>query len=343
MAEILIKAVSATNPDSTKDRRGCYKRGDLWAAMHDGHGWIPTQINEGGPGGVMYRGEWSSSVSYVVNDVVRIPNRRLLCIQDCVDKHPRQHPSLWQEFSERGSSEGLPDFVRIIVPDATVDQVRPYTGEWIRRISYTVVSSNQAQDSFRLRISANAATVNATSGEGKITRAAVENFLTRWNASVVSTGDNAVTFDIRIVNAINSSGFWGRLHGFVSITEQSYTQATGVHRTNVDYTSLMNTMTALGYQPADIRNDASTYVQRRGGTIISNNTSTNVAVVDFTRSDVRAKFEADVQGKVEIPLVRRQYTLPGSLMTTIEGAGGVDTMTLAELQAVLVNRIQVVA
>jgi hypothetical protein len=39
MAEILVKAVSATNPDSTKDQRGCYKRGMPVVVMPDGHPW----------------------------------------------------------------------------------------------------------------------------------------------------------------------------------------------------------------------------------------------------------------------------------------------------------------
>lgn len=39
MAELLIKAVSASNADPDKDRRGCYKRGDVVVAMEDGHEW----------------------------------------------------------------------------------------------------------------------------------------------------------------------------------------------------------------------------------------------------------------------------------------------------------------
>lgn len=39
MAELLIKAVSATNPDPIKDRRGCYKRGMPVVVMDDGHEW----------------------------------------------------------------------------------------------------------------------------------------------------------------------------------------------------------------------------------------------------------------------------------------------------------------
>lgn len=39
MAEILVKAVSASHVDSEKDRRGCYKRGMPVVVMPDGHLW----------------------------------------------------------------------------------------------------------------------------------------------------------------------------------------------------------------------------------------------------------------------------------------------------------------
>jgi hypothetical protein len=39
MAEVLIKAFNASHYDPVKDRRGCYKRGDLVVSVPDGHGW----------------------------------------------------------------------------------------------------------------------------------------------------------------------------------------------------------------------------------------------------------------------------------------------------------------
>ena len=39
MAEILFKAIDATNPDPDKDRRGCYKKGYPVVVMQDGHTW----------------------------------------------------------------------------------------------------------------------------------------------------------------------------------------------------------------------------------------------------------------------------------------------------------------
>lgn len=39
MAELLVKAIDATHPDPEKDRRGCYKTGDVVVVMPDGHEW----------------------------------------------------------------------------------------------------------------------------------------------------------------------------------------------------------------------------------------------------------------------------------------------------------------
>lgn len=39
MAELLVKASDATNPDPAKDQRGCYKRGDVVCVRPDGHEW----------------------------------------------------------------------------------------------------------------------------------------------------------------------------------------------------------------------------------------------------------------------------------------------------------------
>ena len=39
MARLLVKARDASHADASKDRRGCYKRGDVVAVMPDGHEW----------------------------------------------------------------------------------------------------------------------------------------------------------------------------------------------------------------------------------------------------------------------------------------------------------------
>ena len=52
MAELLIKAVDASHPDPVKDRRGCYKLGDVVIVQDDGHQW---GAKEGPPNFVVLR------------------------------------------------------------------------------------------------------------------------------------------------------------------------------------------------------------------------------------------------------------------------------------------------
>lgn len=52
MAEILIKAVSATNPDSVKSVRWCYKRGDPVVVKPDGWSWGSQEVIPPADGGL---------------------------------------------------------------------------------------------------------------------------------------------------------------------------------------------------------------------------------------------------------------------------------------------------
>jgi hypothetical protein len=52
VAELLIKAVSATNPDATKSARWCYKRGDPVVVMPDGWSWGTQEVIPPANGGV---------------------------------------------------------------------------------------------------------------------------------------------------------------------------------------------------------------------------------------------------------------------------------------------------
>lgn len=51
MAELLIKAVDATHADADKDRRGCYKRGDIVLIKPDGHEWGRKELLAPADGG----------------------------------------------------------------------------------------------------------------------------------------------------------------------------------------------------------------------------------------------------------------------------------------------------
>jgi hypothetical protein len=77
VAELLIKAVSATHADATKGERGCYKRGDPVLVMPDGHAWgsreaMPRFVILKVPGisaeaARPYVAPWTRTLSFVVD------------------------------------------------------------------------------------------------------------------------------------------------------------------------------------------------------------------------------------------------------------------------------------
>jgi hypothetical protein len=51
VAELLVKAVSATHTDPTKDARGCYKQGDVVRVVENGHEWGALELRPPAAGG----------------------------------------------------------------------------------------------------------------------------------------------------------------------------------------------------------------------------------------------------------------------------------------------------
>lgn len=51
MAELLVKAVSHSHTDPTKDLRGCYKRGDVVLVRENGHTWGGLELKPPNDGG----------------------------------------------------------------------------------------------------------------------------------------------------------------------------------------------------------------------------------------------------------------------------------------------------
>ncbi len=278
MAEILVKAVDATNPDATLDRQGCYKRGDPVLVKDDGHTW--------------------------------------------------------------GALETLPTFVRINVSDATAAEVEQYMKQWQLSYSLAVISQDLVLDQFRLRITAN--DFNTTSNEGKVTRNQIESYLNGWGAAVVTVADNAVTFDIAILDALKSSRFWSQqIVDRITISEQSYTQITGQHRLSINYSTLLVTLVGQGNTAAQARARILQEVTKRKGALISNSNQTNTAVIDFGRDDVHDRFNADVAQR-KTAIARRMFRFDSATMDAAELAGGVLVMTKLQAIAGLQDRREVV-
>ncbi len=100
MARLLIKAVDATHPDPAKDKRACYKHGDVVVVREDGHEWSP---GEGLPaflqldiatsaGGAAYLTdtEYENGAALVAPAMLKIPRLANAVIKNAVRQPVRQ-------------------------------------------------------------------------------------------------------------------------------------------------------------------------------------------------------------------------------------------------------------
>jgi hypothetical protein len=214
-----------------------------------------------------------------------------------------------------GNSECPPEYVILKIPGVDPSTVVPHTRPWATKVRLDVLSSTPSTDTHTIRVSA--VGFNPNSGEGKLTRAKVEGFLLAWGATGVSVADNAVTFDIRIIDAITSTRFWGELElDGVSFSEQGYTPTTGTHRISLDYSGKV-------FESAKERTACVRKVQENA-TLVSHDPAARVIVLDVRRATVRDEFMEEVKRKSEGTILRRRrFRISESLMAEAEAAGGI--------------------
>jgi hypothetical protein len=220
-----------------------------------------------------------------------------------------------------------PGRAAVRVPGLARDQFRTQMAEWWRRLSYAVVSSNLAADSFRLTVSAT--DFNPTSGIGKLGAGMVETYLGNWGATNIIVADNAVTFDITILAAIKAKDFWRGLDiTGMTLAELAYTQATGVHRCRVNYSASSRTPEEL-----------TAAIVERGGTVTGANVGNHTITFEMDRQDVRDAFQNDVKQRVEAMVVRRKFHIGEAAVQAIEAAGGMLTISIAQYNTYWKNKL----
>lgn len=228
-----------------------------------------------------------------------------------------------------GAGEGLPTFVRVLCPglDAAVveDRIQP----WVYNIDFEVLNSNLALDGFRIR----ATNANAgTSGLAGLTQNGIEQYLNRWNAAFVSAANGGITFDIGIYQAATSEGFWDANINDIVFTELSYTQGTGKHVIEVNYSAHPRYLDALD----SFGNDVAAMVQRTGATLLTN--VQGVATIEVDRGDVRDRFRSELTQRLGV-YRRHRYHFTEAQVDTVIAAGGSITVTVPQLTAAVQDRL----
>jgi len=219
-------------------------------------------------------------------------------------------PDGWQW----GAREVAPSFVRVNVPGLNPSTITDRLENWNIVPVITVVQSDLATDTFRLRITNS----KVNSQLGAITRAQVERFITNWGGSVVSVAANEVVFDVRITDALMSLAWWEGARPQVS--EDSF--ASDTHTMTVQ---------APGVSAQRLR----AFLEEKGAVVLA--VQDGQATYSIGRARVRQDFEDDLAEKASRVIIRRKrFYLDPIRVDQILTAGGVANYTATQLN----NRVR---
>lgn len=225
---------------------------------------------------------------------------------------------------EWGRLEGPPTFVVVKVPGVTVEAAEAWAQSWEWEYDVTVLQRNVALDGWRFKV------VNlqrGTNGGATPETETLRDFFEHWGASFVRRDADGVVLDWRVRDGALSAAFLGAdpATAGVVIAETGYDSATGWHTFSVDWGT--STVERVGLR-----------VVRRvvalGGEIID--TTGNVATYRLPRDKVRDAFVQHMRD-ASTAYKRRRFTVSPATMAAAFAAGGMLTLTQAELVAALAD------
>jgi hypothetical protein len=221
-------------------------------------------------------------------------------------------------------SVGHQKMVCIKVPGLSKEDGDIYVDYWDSLIDFEVVAHNENLDGYRVRVWGTR--YKSSTGEGGVSRGNVEAYLNMWSATVFSFGANEVTFDYGIYNMVTSDGFWELDVSNVVFDELSYNKNTGIHRVAADYSG--SQFPALKVQRR---------VRQSGFEITSH--ADQVITFRCTGNQVNAVFKREAKEKFEKTVYRRRFYLPESVIDDALGNNRMWTLTPAEFQALIIDKI----
>ena len=232
--------------------------------------------------------------------------------------YEKDSPAVW------GSQEGLPNFIRVTIPDATIEQTIGYREQWHCVYDWEVVNSNPAFDGYRVRIFGDKVNL---SNVGAITREKLDTHLTNMGFVFVSAAPNSITYDFSIYTTAITQWFWSRDITDVDFEELNYNQETGVHTISADY--------SIPDWPAD---KVAKIVEQKGG-VVAINTG---GVITFTinRSNVISALKNHFRQHIDAKIEERRFYVSGSYVDSIVSGGGLDTKTRTEFLALINDRLE---
>jgi len=223
---------------------------------------------------------------------------------------------------EWGAKEVPPEFIRVTVNAWTYKQVKPYLSQFIRRLKWSVVSSDAVTDTHRLRITSD---MIGSGGIGGYSAAEVQGYLQGWNATNITGSAGEVEFDLNIYDAIVSGNLFDI--GGETYVENNYDQVGGEHTVTVTL-------------PAEFHiNHALNRMIDRGADILSVN-GRDVQML-LTRDDVRQEFARELRRTTDKRIAQRRYAITEAAVNQALGNGGIVTVPASTFTNVLIDRAEV--
>lgn len=204
---------------------------------------------------------------------------------------------------EWGSKETAPAFYLVKVPGVSVETATQYLEEWNHKPVFELLSEDLVTDTHTYKM-----TVKASSIKGALTLSQVDNYFTKWGCEITDNTLDSITFTANIFNIIKSNGFWGRDVSGLGFVDS--------------YDTNSHTVTVTGATAQQIERACSlngvTYVPPLSYRV--NRNQAKKAMAD----DIYQQFN-------RIVIERRRWYLSNAAMSALASAGGVMTVSAAQL------------
>lgn len=220
-----------------------------------------------------------------------------------------------------------PRWIQVVITDREPGQIEYlWSTEWETVFVFDIVGHNAPQDGYRVDVSVDPIWVS-TSGLNSLTRSRIEQWLNRWGATVVNFGTNNVRFDVRILDALTSEGFWEIDLTEFDFIENSYNSGTGIHNITVTYPVGVQKEKVISYIINELGYEA----------FISLDEPSRQIVFEAGSAPVYEKFKEILQLKAAKRFRNRVWVVNEAGITAALAAGGYIEVTAVQAQNYLHN------
>ena len=209
--------------------------------------------------------------------------------------------------------------VLIKSPSILLSTARNYVDRLLHRFLIDTVSSDLVTDTHRLKIYSEYAL-----NPGSVNVAKIMDILSTWDASGFAVVGQSLKFDLNVLDAAKSLGFWGISTGSVSFTD-SYDQPSGIHTITADYSATSKNATGVEI-----------LVDEQGLTITHH--LNRIITYEVHRSQVAAALKEAIDRRGCSVQAYKRFKFKEAVINAAIAAGDEVTLTPAQLQNNLIDK-----